>query len=191
MSLPQAEIVSAEPTTTETPERKSFYAITINTNFRPQNAAEQLEVSNTVDAALKEAFRYEYSDMLNWMNGFRPEAINRAKATIRVETGQNPHGMRIHSHVLLQIWHTTRIQLDYYRLKYVVMNKFLAYGLGDKVRGLYVNIKLLKNPADAWEIYQKKKEYMIRQASAAEKRRLQRQLAEARRVHAERQDQNE
>lgn len=68
----------------------------------------------------------------------------------------------------LDIKHKTRIQLDHDLMKRVLARHFLRYGLDDKVtfdpdtgKGLYITYKLLKNPADAFEEYQKKKAALV------------------------------
>jgi hypothetical protein len=127
-------------------------------------------------SALADAFSNDYPLMLNWFtrNGRMDlDLIDSVEAPIRVETGQMPRGTRVHAHMRLDIRHHTRIQLDHELMKRVLARHFLAHGLQDKIKfdpetgkGIYITYKLLRNPADAFEEYQKKKAFRVQGPSA-------------------------
>lgn len=114
--------------------------------------------------------------MLSWFtpNGrMEPDLIDSVEVPIRIETGDSPRGMRVHAHLRLDIRHRTRIQIDHTAMRRVVARHFLREGLDAKVKfdhetgkGIYITYKLLKNPADAFEEYQRKKAARIRGPSA-------------------------
>ena len=152
-------------------ERRSHYLLTLSSNYRPTGPADQAEVESLFTAALQDAFYNEYQNMLNWMQGLRVDRVRDVEVDIAVETGGHPQGMRVHGHVRMDIRHATRIQVDYYKLRHVVMRYIDLHGLGDRVRGLYVNIQLIHNHDDAIKKYQEKRRRIARQSSAASRRR--------------------
>jgi hypothetical protein len=164
----------------ESPQRRSHYEILIQSNYRPSGPDDQVDVEERLYDAVAEAFTNDYPLMLNWYtrNGRMDlDKIDSVEAPIRVETGQKARGMRVHAHMRLDIRHHTRIQLDHDSLRRVLARHFLMHGLDDKIRfdpetgkGIYITFKLLKNPADAFEEYQKKKAARVTGPSARQLR---------------------
>lgn len=169
------------------PQRRSHYEILINSNYRPTGPEDQMDMENRWYSAIADAFENEYPLMLNWFTpGGRMalELIDSVEAPIRVETGQSPRGMRVHAHMRLDIRHRTRIQLDHTNMRRVLARHFLAHGLNEKVtfdpetgKGIYITYKLLRNPADAFEEYQRKKAQLVGGPSARSIRQGRAQLA--------------
>lgn len=172
----------------ETPQRRSHYEILIQSNYRPSGPEDQLDVEDRFYSAVADAFADEYPLMLNWFtrNGRMDLAsIDSVEAPIRVETGQRPRGMRVHAHMRLDIRHHTRIQLDHDLMRRVLARHFLRHGLGDKIKfdhetgkGVYITFKLLKNPADAFEEYQRKKALLVAGPSARSLRQTRAEAAQ-------------
>jgi len=163
---PQATVTRIQPAADEEePKRHSRYAVTISSNYRPVDSADQRRVEELFYKALSLAFQNDYVHMLKWNRGFRPQDIEDVRVGIAVETGSSPRGTRVHSHIDLDIHHKTNIALDYYRMKDVIMRRILEVGLGEDVVGLYINIHLIHNPIEAWLMYQKKKARLVQQQS--------------------------
>jgi len=164
----------------ESPQRRSHYEILIQSNYRPSGPDDQTDVEERMYDAVSEAFRDDYPLMLNWFTRdgrMDLDKIDSVDAPIRVETGQKARGMRVHAHMRLDIKHHTRIQLDHDLMRRVLARHFLRHGLNDKVKfdpetgkGIYITFKLLKNPADAFEEYQKKKAARVSGPSARQLR---------------------
>ena len=156
--------------------RRSHYEVLIQSNYRPLGPEDQQETEDQLYRAVAGAFQDEYPLMLSW---FTPsgrmelDLIDSVEVPIRIETGDSPSGMRVHAHLRLDIRHRTRVQIDHTAMRRVVARHFLAEGLGEKVRfdhetgkGIYITYKLLRNPADAFEEYQRKKAARLRGPSA-------------------------
>lgn len=158
------------------PPRRSHYEILVQSNYRPLGPEDQQETEDQLYRAVAGAFQDEYPLMLSWFtpNGrMELDLIDSVEAPIRIETGDSPRGMRVHAHMRLDIRHRTRIQLDHPAMRRVLARHFLREGLGQKVKfdpetgkGIYITYKLLKNPADAFEEYQRKKAARVSGPSA-------------------------
>lgn len=180
-----SRVEAREPS--ERPQRRSHYEILIQSNYRPTGPDDQLDVESRWYSAVADAFRDDYPLMLNWFTRdgrMDLDAIISVDAPIRVETGQRPRGMRVHAHMRLDIRHTTRIQLDHDLLRRVLARHLLNHGLDDKVtfnpetgKGIYITFKLLRNAADAFEEYQRKKAALVRGPSARQQLRADKQAA--------------
>lgn len=151
--------------------RHSTYTITVSSNYRPENPVDQANVEDLFYNALADSFDQDLENMLTWNRGFRPDLfLEDPSVAIKMETGGHKQGMRVHAHITLHIVHKTNIQLNYQKMKHVIMKHVLRNELGDKVKGLYLHYTLVKDSREAWEMYQKKKNQIARQSEASRKR---------------------
>lgn len=158
----QSPLVSA---TGIVPDRYSVFGITINTNYRPTDRADQEETRIQFEDAIVATFgsdASQYGKFLDFLSPTTSHMLDRAKTRVRVETGHDPRGRRIHGNVEFKVLHRTRIRVNRQKLKNEVMNMIRAQNsnLKDKVKNVYIFIKLLpQSHKRNRKIYDKKKEY--------------------------------
>lgn len=133
------------------PRRKqnkhSGFFITINTNFNPKQAEENgydcaerlrkaVKAMLTEEERLKRIVKFLIPD--TWSN----ETIKKIDSQFVVERGRHAKGSRIHSHAVLHIEHTSKIQLDIPKIKEEIL-PFFQDGPCN-VKNLYVNVKAIR-----------------------------------------------
>lgn len=136
MSLPPLTTDSNKPPKT----KHSDFLITINTNYRPKLTPDSKDVGKVLSKAINKLNTHENLTKIITLDGTDTYAasIKKIKAQFAVEIGQNPKGRRIHAHLILQVDHTSRIQINIPVLREVVD------GLLDDPRikkPVYVNVK--------------------------------------------------
>jgi hypothetical protein len=147
------------------PNRYSVFGITINTNYRPTDRADQVETTRQFEDAVAATFgsdASQYGRFLDFLSPTTSHMLDSAETNIRVETGFDPRGRRVHANVEFAVHHRTRIRVNRQKLKNEVMRMIRAQNsnLKDKVKNVYVFIKLLPQ---TWERnrenYNKKREF--------------------------------
>lgn len=133
------------------PRRKqnkhSGFFITINTNFNPKEADQHgydcaQRLRKAVKAMLTEEDRLKRIVKFLIPDTWSTETIKKISSQFVVERGRHAKGSRIHSHAVLHIEHTSKIQLDIPKIKEEILPFF--QGGPCNVKNLYVNVKAIR-----------------------------------------------
>lgn len=110
--------------------KTSDFFITISTLYRPKNEADYEDKATEFEEALIELF--DENDIgnlvLKFIRGHEADAdhwedvIHKSAAEYGVEVGTDRRGHRIHAHVLLEIVHTSFIQVDREKIEEFLLN---------------------------------------------------------------------
>lgn len=131
-------------------KRVSAYLVTISTNQRPKES-ELNSFGENFNSHIEKLFstKKHYKDDEGFVEYFdygSAHLIDEVKVKSTIEMGENPHGGRIHAHVIVKIRHHTKIRK--------LLKSFIQEYLQDKMGiNTYVTIKFAHANIDSMKIY--------------------------------------
>lgn len=138
--------------------RHSDFLVTINTNFRPKDRVEMDEVQSALERAVEDMSTP--SGLREVVRVLEPNVTLTAANVKNVdveyagEVGESAKGGRVHSHTIIKVTHTTKIQMDPKKISSFVMASIES----PHVKNVHVNIKLLPTNGYAEDYLHKKAE---------------------------------
>lgn len=122
----------------------SNWHITVNANQHETSDEQRLETARVLADAVEDAIKMPEL-LWRWLKHFRngrkhtftaeqAQYVTRIRARVALEEGPNARNRSIHCHILLEVEHTTRVQLDQHELLDVLEQLTGWRGLNIKAR---------------------------------------------------------
>lgn len=131
-------------------EKRSFFLVTANTNYRPDDTADAEEVAEELNNAAQKVIGDSdsvgnFMEILILDHSWSSEFIKKIRVKTSVEIGHRPRGRRMHLHALIKVLHSTKLHVNINKLK-KLLNEEL-----ETVQIAYINVKLVSAVDDYME----------------------------------------
>jgi hypothetical protein len=141
-------------------DRNSNYFITLSTNYRPTDDADEFTVREKLRGAIDHIFGSEegLAKIIHFnypSHNLSDRYVQDVDYKFAIEKGAHRQGGRVHAHVVLKIKHQSNISLS----GTVVKREFEDFFSDDpRIKGFYVNIKLIADAEIAFQKYLEKQQ---------------------------------
>lgn len=123
--------------------KRSAYIITVSTNYKPLTTHESKQIAEELRSSLKNLFSHDgLEDIIEFEDSTHSYDFNvdRVKIEYSIELGKGEKGGRIHAHAHVKIDHTSKIKLDFAKMREIIQEDFSDERLAGKK--IYMNVKI-------------------------------------------------
>ena len=168
MSLPKSSSTFLGRVTTVTdksiknPVRETNVIITISSQIKPKTDQELNAVAGCLEHSVADMLTPEgLAEIItikekeyNEGHRFTSEYIMDINSEYSIEIGERPRGSRVHTHIIVNVSHKTKIWFDYQSIKDFMDEAMTSHGC-PKFKGVYASIKLIKGMINARDYLRK------------------------------------